>query len=579
MTRSPGKSPRNPRTTAAAVALATTTALVAGAAGTANAATAPAADDGTNGYKTVGYYPAWEAGNADGYQVADLHTTGAADDLTHLNYAFGNVTTDLVCDITDRVDPAENAPEGDPLNDYVQLLDADKTVDGVADQPSQALAGNFNQLKKLKEEHPGLKVLVSLGGWTWSDNFSDAVSTPENRARLVESCLDVYFHGNLPVVEDAENGTKGGDGVAAGIFDGIDLDWEWPGATGEHPTPRPAEDAENFVQFAQLLRAELTELGAETGEDYLITGFAPASWAARTNGGWLDPRFVDALDFINVQGYDYHGDWNTTRTGHQGNLHVYTDPTTGQPANWGLAADGVLGAYHNAGWPKDKLVLGMAAYGYGWRGVTDPTPGAAANGSLPFTYYTDIKAKGLTEYYDEVAGQGYFYGDGEWWTADTPRSVTTKAEYLATQGYGGGYFWDLAGDDDNELLGTLAGTFEAATPGPLVPDDAAAPWYATGIYSTGDVVYHDGTEYRATWWTRDQQPGDADGPWKAIGPAGTAPAGDRPACAAPWDAARAYRTGEVVSRAGVNHTAQWWTRGTTPGTDATAAWDAGLPCA
>ncbi|MCO7273353.1 glycosyl hydrolase family 18 protein [Cellulosimicrobium cellulans] len=570
---------RTPRTAAAGLAFAATAALVAGTVGAAHAAPATAGGDGANGYKTVGYYPAWDAGNEDGYQVADLQRTGAASDLTHLNYAFGNVTTDLVCDITDREDPVDGGLEGDPLNDYVQLKPAGQAVDGVADTADQALAGNFNQLKKLKEANPGLKVLISLGGWTWSDNFSDAVSTPENRERLVESCLDVYFRGNLPVVQDSENGTKGGDGVAAGIFDGVDLDWEWPGATGEHPTPRPEEDAENFVQFAQLLRAELDELGTETGEDYLITGFAPAGWAPRTYGGWLDPRFVDALDFINVQGYDYHGDWNTTRTGHQGNLHVYDDPTTGEPANWGLAADGVLGAYHAAGWPKEKLVLGMAAYGYGWKNVTDPTPGAAADGALPFTYYSEIKAKGLPEYYDEVAGQGYFYGDGEWWTADTPRSVTAKAEYLAVNGYGGGYFWDLAGDLDNELLGTLRGTFETATPGPLVPADAAAPWYASGVYATGDVVYHDGVEYRAAWWTRNQEPGQPNGPWRAIGGPGTAPAGAAPACGDAWDAGRTYTAGDVVTRAGVNYTAQWWTTGSQPGTDVHGAWDAGSPCA
>ncbi len=98
------------------------------------------------------------------------------------------------------------------------------------------------------------------------------------------------------------------------------------------------------------------------------------------------------------------------------------------------------------------------------------------------------------------------------------------------------------------------------------------------MYGTGDVVYHDGVEYRAAWWTRNQEPGQPDGPWRAIGGAGTAPAGDAPACGDAWDAGRTYTTGDVVTRAGVNYTAQWWTTGSQPGTDAYGAWDAGSPC-
>lgn len=570
------------RRATAGIACAMTAALVAGLAGPASAAPAPSAttvDDGTNGYRTLGYFPSW--GPHDGYEIVDLQRTGAVDDLTHLNYAFGNVTTDLVCDQTDRIDPDEGAPEGDPLVDYVQLKTAEQSVDGVADTLDQPLAGNFRQLQELKAANPGLKVMISLGGWTWSDNFSDAVATPENRERLVESCIDLYFRGNLPVVEDEENGVKGGEGVAAGIFDGLDIDWEWPGADGEHPSPRPEEDQENFVQFALLLREKLDELGAETGEDYLLSGFAPAGWAPRTNGGWLDPRFIDAVDFINVQGYDYHGDWDGSKTGHQGNLHKYEDPQNpGQWANWGLAADDLLAAYHAAGYAKDQLVLGMAAYGYGWKGATAPAAGSpVTGGSLPFTYYHLLKDKGLTEHYDETAAAGYLTDGDEWWSVDTPRSVTAKAEFLAVNGYGGGYFWDLAGDDDNELLGTLADTFRVATPGPLVPADAAAPWYASGIYSAGDVVSLDGVEYRAKWWTRNQQPGDPDGPWKVLGPAGTAPSVPAPACGAAWDPARTYTGGETVSRAGVNYRAAWWTLGSRPGDDVTGAWDAGQPCA
>ncbi|WP_402376991.1 glycosyl hydrolase family 18 protein [Isoptericola rhizosphaerae] len=576
--------------------LTTLTATVAAAGLTAAALAAPAAAakpapappdassthdaDGVNGYTTLGYFPAWGTGDTHDYEVADLVKTGAVADLTHLTYAFGNVTSDLVCDISDDVVPDDGVdpgqPEGDPENDYLRIVGAEDAVDGVADVEGQALAGNFNQLRKLKELYPDLKIMVSLGGWTWSDNFSEAASTAESRARLVESCLDVYLDGNLPVVGD-----QGGEGVAAGIFDGFDIDWEWPAATGEHPSPNPEADRENFLALMELFRAELDERSAADGEDYLLTGFAPAGWAPRTDGGWVDPRLAAVVDFLNIQGYDYHGTWVADRTGHQGNLHPYSWPDApDQDANWGLAADSLLGAYRAAGYRDEQIVLGLAAYGQGWEGVDDPTPGAQAAGALGVKNYSELRTVG-EENYDEEAVAAYRWDGDQWWSLDTPRSVTAKAEWLAENGFGGAYFWDIAGDYRNELGGALADTFRAAAPGPLVVGDGAAPWYASGVYTSGDVVSHDGVEYEAKWWTRGKMPGAAakasKGPWVEVGVHGDHPVAAEE-CGEAFDPAATYASGDVVSRAGVNHAALWWTRGEVPGTSVTGAWDAGAPC-
>ncbi|MCM3661188.1 glycosyl hydrolase family 18 protein [Georgenia satyanarayanai] len=438
-------------------------------AGTALAVVPAAADapeapgEGVNGYRTLGYFPAWASADSHNYEFADLVSTGAADDLTHLNYAFGNVTTDLVCDISsevvpeDGVDPGE--PEGDPENDYLRLIEADDAVDGVADDPAQPLAGNFNQLRKLKERYPDLKVLISLGGWTWSDNFSAAALTPESRERLVDSCIDLYLDGNLPV-----HGEQGGPGVAAGIFDGFDMDWEWPAADGEHPSPNPEVDRENFLALMELFRDKLDERSAADGEEYLLTAFAPAG-SPRNVGGWTDPRLAAVVDFLNVQGYDFHGGWVPGRTGHQGNLHPYEWPD-GSSANWGLAADNVLEAYRAAGYRDDQLLLGLAAYGLGWEGVSDPTPGATASGALPGTNYSVLRDVG-EEYFDETAVAAYRWDGDAWWSLDTPRTVTAKADWIADAGLGGAYFWDIAGDYDNELGSALAGTLRAGPAGPL----------------------------------------------------------------------------------------------------------------
>ncbi|QTX04285.1 glycosyl hydrolase family 18 protein [Agromyces archimandritae] len=527
----------------------------------AHASPASAADpDGINGYRAVGYVMADSPVTRD-VQIADLAASGAIDDLTHLNYAFGNVTADLRCDILDE------PGEGDAENDFLRLVSAADSVDGVADTADQALAGNFNQLRKLKAEHPDLKILISLGGWTWSDHFSEAAATPERRTALIDSCIGLYLDGDLPVIDG-----RGGPGAAAGIFDGIDIDWEWPVTGGETPNADPA-DKENFLALMEEFRTRLDARGDEDGRDYLLTAFAPAGGWNAGEGGWLDPRLFAAVDYLNVQGYDFHGGWVPNQTGHQGNLHP--DGTN----NWGLGLDGAMGMYVDAGARPDQLNAGLAAYGHGWYGVENTEEAwQPAAGYIGTKTYAELHGTG-TAHFDPEIGASWLVDGDEWWSYDDPASVTAKAEWLAEQGYGGAMWWDLSGDFRGELGASLADTLRAATPGPAVDAACAAPWYGTGVYDTGDVVSHDGVEYRASWWTRAQQPGGANGPWSEIGPCGTAGAPEPAVCAAAWDANRVYTGGDRVSRAGVLYTAQWWTTGERPGSVAWGSWKPLAPCA
>ncbi|MFD4992999.1 glycosyl hydrolase family 18 protein [Cellulosimicrobium cellulans] len=521
---------------------------------TAKPAASVAGPSDINGFRSVGYVMADSRVTRD-FHVVDLLRTGAIEDLTHINYAFGNVTTDLVCDIADV------PGEGDPLNDFVAQVAAKDSVDGKADKPGQKLAGNFNQLKKLKAVSPDTKILISLGGWTWSDNFSEAASTAEGRTALVDSCLDLYIDGDLPVVDG-----KGGPGAAAGIFDGIDIDWEWPVTGGETANARP-EDKENFLLLMEEFRTELDARGAANGEDYLLTAFAPAGGWNAGQGGWLDPRLFAVVDFLNVQGYDFHGGWVPNQTGHQGNLHP--DGTQ----NWGLGLDGALGMYVNAGADPSQVNAGLAAYGHGWYGVEDGSQGwQPAAGYVGTKTYAELRSFDGEQYFDPEIGASWLYDGDQWWSYDDPVSVTAKAEFVATQGYGGAMWWDLSGDYRNELGDALGSTLRAATPGPGVADECAVPWYGTGVYTGGEVVSHEGSEYKAQWWTRNQEPGSSSA-WKKIGPCGTAPEVAVADCAAAWSREAVYTGGQTVSRAGVNYTAQWWTKGELPGSVTWGSWD------
>ncbi|MFC7644075.1 glycoside hydrolase family 18 protein [Streptosporangium lutulentum] len=141
--------------------------------------------DHSDRFKRVAYFIQWGVYGRN-YHVKDMDTSGAAAKLTHVNYAFGFVNSDGDC------------YSADPWADWQRPVPAEQSVDGVADAAGQALNGNLNQLKKLKAKHPGLKTLISLGGWTGSKYFSDAVLTPEGRARLASSCVDLWLKGNLP---------------------------------------------------------------------------------------------------------------------------------------------------------------------------------------------------------------------------------------------------------------------------------------------------------------------------------------------------------------------------------------------
>ncbi|MFE3124593.1 glycoside hydrolase family 18 protein, partial [Streptomyces hydrogenans] len=290
--------------------------------------------------KRVGYFTQWGIYGRN-FQVKDLDTSGTAGKLSHINYAFGIVDKAGKCVIGP-------VPGSDPWADYVRPVDAATSVDGTADTDTQPLAGNFNQLRDLKAKHPNLKVMISLGGWSGSAYFSDAVRTPESRRALVSSCIDLYIKGNLP-----QDGARGGAGAAAGLFDGIDLDWEWPGSEGNPGNVIRPEDKVNFTALVREFRNQLDAYGRSLPKrkHYELSAYVPTA-PAKIDAGFEVAKIIRDFDFVNLQGYDFHVSGETTAN-QQSALFAKND--------WSV--EGTVKSWLRRGAPAHKLVVGMPFYG------------------------------------------------------------------------------------------------------------------------------------------------------------------------------------------------------------------------
>ncbi len=396
--------------------------------------TAPPASP-AGGYLRIADFAEWRIDDRR-YLFRDVHTSGAAAELTHLEHSFGDVSGDGLC-----VSGADN--------DYQRLFTASESVDGKADAPGQRLAGNFNQLRKLKALHPQLKVVFSLGGWSMSNHFSDAALTAESRRRFVTSCLDLFLRGNLPVV-----GGQGGSGAAAGIFDGIDVDWEWPGSEGERGNVVRPQDKRNFTLLLAEFRRQLDAYGKETSRTFTLSTFLPDD-EAKIRRGFEADRIFPYLDYATVNGFDLHGPWDR-RTNHHAQL--YSPPA--DPSEERSSVDLAVTNWLDRGAPARKLSVAVAAFGHGWRGVDGDRNGLyqRADGPAPGGYepgaedYRVLAARPGERHRDERAGALWLYDGDEWWSYDDPGVIREKAEYVKSRGLGGMTLWSLDGDDQPASL-------------------------------------------------------------------------------------------------------------------------------
>ncbi|ONI79869.1 glycosyl hydrolase [Actinosynnema sp. ALI-1.44] len=397
-------------------------------------------DHGGSGARTVGYYTQWSIYDRN-IPLRYLVDNGTAAKLTHLNYAFGFLNEQGSC------------VSADAWADYQRPFPAEQAINGKADEAGQALAGNLNQIKQLKRKFPKLRVYISLGGWTGSKYFSNAALTPESRAAHVRSCVDLWLKGNLPGAPA---------GAAKGVFDGIDLDWEWPSTEGNPGNVVRPEDKQNFTKLLREYRVQLFKQGFQDRRTYDLTAFLPANREAMDRGYELASVYK-LLTFATVQGYDYHGTWEKITNQQSAIRTPEGDPTTPKDSS-----EIVVDAHLQRGAPRDKITLGLPYYGRGWTGVTNQNNGLfqQSTGPAPATYeagnedYRKLKTllgTGTYKLYrDEKAGFAWLFDGTTFWTYDDPTELKRKAKFIRDRRLGGAMIWSLDGDTpQGELINAV----------------------------------------------------------------------------------------------------------------------------
>ncbi|WP_233509382.1 glycoside hydrolase family 18 protein [Pedobacter chinensis] len=316
-----------------------------------------------------------------------------AEKLTHINYAFVNVKN----------------------NRALLSKEATDTL-------------NLQNLNKLKLKNPNLKILISIGGWAWSENFSDAALSDTSRKAFAESAVKIIEKYNL---------------------DGVDIDWEYPAIPGEEGNVYRPEDKQNFTLMLKEVRLELDSLEKIQQTKKLLT-IAVGGFTNFINHTEMD-KAQQYLDFVNLMTYDFY---NRDFAGHHTNLYN----SKIRPAE--NYADKTFREFLTAGVPAHKLVMGIAFYSRSFTLKPNSTKGLgdsvlSTKYGKGYTFIKDslINQKGFTRYHDKDAKASYIFNSvtREYMTYDDEVSVTEKCKYVNKNKMGGVMFWEY----DSDLKGYL----------------------------------------------------------------------------------------------------------------------------
>lgn len=324
-----------------------------------------------------------------------------ADKLTHINYAFVNVKDSTA---------------------FLTNLMTDST--------------NFRLLNGLKKINPDLKIVISIGGWSWSENFSDAVLTPSSRKLFAKSSVDIIRQYDL---------------------DGVDIDWEYPAMRGEEGNVYRPEDKQNFTLMFREIRAELDKLEAQKGRKYLLTAAVGGSKSFVNNTEMAEVAKI--LDYILIMTYDYGG----KTVAHHTNLY----PSKGME-NSSSAHKSVMD-FMEAGVPAHKIGLGAAFYSRSREaestknhGINQPQVAGSKAAAGQGGGYTKMKNEiinhnGYKRYWDRHAKAPYLFNRDTkvFISYDDERSIRMKAKYIRKHKLAGIFFWEYFSDPQEYLLNEI----------------------------------------------------------------------------------------------------------------------------
>ncbi|QPG99976.1 hypothetical protein C2857_003036 [Epichloe festucae Fl1] len=361
--------------------------------------------------RNVLYFTNWGIYDAD-CQPQNL----PADKVTHLLYAFGDLSPDGTVISSDTYADVEKRFAGDTLS-----------------KRGNNAYGVVNQLFALKKKNRGLKTLFSIGGSVHSrqGKFSKFAASEQGRKKFAASAVEFMADWGM---------------------DGVDIDWEHP---------RDAAEARSFVELLRETRLAMDRYAADNRQRYryLLTVAAPA---APEHYRVLDLEAMDRyVDAWHLMGYDYAGAWDKT-AGHQSNIR----PDGSGAASTKFDTDQAVADYTRAGVPGNKIVLGLPLYGRSFGntdGLGKPFEGAGRDatqeGVIP---YRQLPRPGAVVRLDQRAGATWSYDPSsrELVSYDDVESARLKASYVKSKRLGGAVFWEASGDKkgDESLVRAMAGS-------------------------------------------------------------------------------------------------------------------------
>lgn len=276
------------------------------------------------------------------------------------------------------------------------------------------------------KKHPHIDGVLSVGGWG-ADGFSDACMTEEGRKKLADSILDLMDECG---------------------FNGVDIDWEYPGVSGTGIVSRP-EDVENWYALLELLREGLDQREAAYGRAYILS---VALGAGENHMSVIDPaRLAPLLDQAVVMAYDLRG--FDRQTGH----HAPLCPDEHTPNTAAYAVRRLM----EGGLPADKLLLGIPAYGRVWRQVLGGGDGleqranTSGNKTISFDAVLRLEDQGYTRRYDERARAAWWFDGTNFVSAEDGESISVKGSWIVDNGLQGAAVWQYSQDASGAMLAML----------------------------------------------------------------------------------------------------------------------------